>query len=120
MEVLEKVLREYEEKPIIGKAGVVEFNIRKWYCGTAACAAGIACMLPEFQKEGLRLSADGCFNDEFPIFREFMYVEAMQHVLDITFKQTRYLFDPMAYSGKVLPIDIAIVTGKLIIKATIR
>jgi len=36
-----------------------EFNLAYWSCGTAACAFGTACKLPEFQKKGLSLVGSG-------------------------------------------------------------
>ena len=108
MEVLEKTLREYHKKPIILDDGEdVKFDMNTWHCGPAACAAGIACMLPEFQEEGLRVDTSDVIN--FPVFGKFKDYEAMQHVLDITYEQSEWLFDPNKYIGfiKIRPIHVA-------------
>ena len=35
------------------------FNMENWQCGTAACAVGHACMIPEFNSQGLTLTSGG-------------------------------------------------------------
>lgn len=86
------------------------FPVKEVSCGTAACAMGWACMIPEFQKEGLQLV---CPESEYPrnkfqgtpIYNDGKNVHsefgACVEFFDITWKQAYYLFDPSEYDPKI-------------------
>lgn len=84
------------------------FDIETWFyqedpgCGTAACAIGIACMMPEFQALGLSLQDDvTCPQFRYPHYNGssgwlgvvgfFDFVGAKERSI------SNYLFDPSGY-----------------------
>lgn len=64
-----------------------------FFCGTIGCAMGLATMLPEFQQLGLSFGSYGS-----PKFNGKTSHDAIAAFFDITFAQSRCLFDP-TYSG---------------------
>jgi hypothetical protein len=65
------------------------FNLTDWNCGTTACAVGWACLDPVFIEQGLTF-------DSLRIAPEFMGNDgwyAVKTFFDITFDQSRKLFD---------------------------
>lgn len=63
-------------------------------CGTTGCAIGYACSIPDFIKQGLRLSFSGA-----PIFEDkdgtcWHHFEAAEKFFDLDSIDTKFLFDP--------------------------
>ena len=87
-------------------------------CGTVACACGWACLLPEFQAEGLKVNiytedekryATGTFA---PVYGSNRGVEAMMEFFDISSDDFDDLFLDDSYpeydrGGKTPPSDVA-------------
>lgn len=78
----------------------VRFNLRRWvlkdcyepsWCGTSACAVGLACLDPEFNAEGLVLGG------EFPRFLHHVGWEAVNAFFGLTYQQSEHLFYIGAY-----------------------
>lgn len=65
------------------------FDMRSWKCGTTACAAGWAAMIPEFVAAGYDCDAWG------PAFREFVYADALGAFFGIEGRQITHLFSGM-------------------------
>jgi hypothetical protein len=93
--------------PIAGKKAPK--IISEGACGTSACAFGTAALHPWFQKRGLkprfRYAREDNDNDNDAIIKDFeVYFkrkegfEAAQSFFDISYKESRYLFDPGEYS----------------------
>lgn len=71
----EKILRDAEVARISGTAKVT-FNMGMWYdeseedgCGTAACAAGYACLDRGFRRRGLHIANLGTAGLKYPAFK---------------------------------------------------
>lgn len=77
-------------------------------CGTAYCAFGWACQIPEFQEAGLELS--GSNYRPYPKFGRYEGYEASAYFFDILIRDALYLFDPMAYDGEITLGDV---TGRI-------
>jgi hypothetical protein len=60
-------------------------------CGTSACAVGLACLMPEFQKQGLTT------NGGMPVFNGAQNWAAVCHFFDVSEYTARHLFDPEDY-----------------------
>jgi len=73
------------------------YDTDDYHCGTAACALGWACMLPEFKAEGLRFY--DCRSNTIPMFRYHIGYIAAMYFFNISNKQSTYLFDPGAYDS---------------------
>lgn len=65
-------------------------------CGTTACAAGWACMVPSFQKEGLIMGENG------PEYLEYVGHTALQEFFGLTREQEAFLFDSFDDTHKPL------------------
>lgn len=66
-------------------------------CGTSACAMGWATTIPEFKQLGLHLERLSPSGQGFIVFGEFKHFEAAAKFMDITYKESEYLFDPSKY-----------------------
>lgn len=76
----------------------------KEQCRTAACALGEACLIPSFQKAGLRLESDGeqGGDDTFftPRFGRHEGTVAGAKFFDISVNQAHWLFIPDQYTDR--------------------
>lgn len=93
----------------------LHFDIETWYaegggCGTAACAAGIACLMVEFNAQGLSLKSgkltDNLFHSKFPVFENYLGWDAIVKFFGFPengppFRRQQpaifYIFDPECY-----------------------
>lgn len=85
------------------------FDLSEWQnsCGTAACAGGEACYIPEFQAAGLRMtrSGGGAYR---PTFNDQTGWEAMEAFFDIPMETAEYIFSPFSYmAGRATPEQVA-------------
>lgn len=82
------------------------FSIEVWHqtksCGTVACAAGHACMMPEFRRAGFRLTEDG-----WPIYRGEEHFHACSKFFGITVDESLELFSPNYYKNSPTPKQVA-------------
>jgi hypothetical protein len=79
-------------------------------CVYAACAAGTACLMPRFQKEGLNFNLSPGMNYVVPAYGKSTGVAALMQFFDITREQAETLFMPDAYyytSGKRAAREVA-------------
>lgn len=88
-----------------------QFDIRYWHCGTACCAVGLACTIPEFREAGLELIGDGKNEDYAPSFRGMNPWLSVQAFFGLDARQSQWLFDRAVYGisedRKVEPEDVA-------------
>lgn len=87
------------------------FNMNTWgtdpECGTAGCAMGHACQIPEFSATGLRLieKGDGDYIPEFGRHAEYMAAAAF---FDLEYMQAISLFSPDCYrAARPRPTTVA-------------
>jgi len=86
-------------------------------CGTAACALGEACFVPELRRAGLRLCrASGTFM--VPEFKNAIGYAAAMDLFDISFGDAMDLFNPDHYTAlqNIKPKHVAVRIAKLIEK----
>lgn len=88
----------------LGEVPDEHFDMRVWYrrsgdsppegwdCGTAACALGHACFIPEFVAEGLHLEKRG--GNFYPTFGDSAGVLAASFFFGVTWEQAYDLFNP--------------------------
>lgn len=106
---LAKLLCKQAEKEHSSKR-TVKFDLIHWgesrtkltrSCGTTACAVGLACLTPEFQKEGLT----SCGNNKrlIPMFNGQRSWDAVKSFFGISYEEAKELFSYMAYSTSVGP-----------------
>lgn len=74
---------------------------RKLDCGTAACAVGLACLLPEFQAEGLSASWNKGYSAIIPEYGSARGYMAAALFFGISVHQAEQLFAGCNYSVKV-------------------
>lgn len=67
----------------------------KW--GSAACAIGSAMYHPAFNKLGLRACKTDLESARFPIYKSFIYWEAVERFFGIGYSSARYLFNALEY-----------------------
>jgi hypothetical protein len=89
------------------------FNMATWFtrpsisddpdrthCGTAACAAGEACTIKEFNEAGLRLNwASEHSTHAAPVFRTHRGDTALKWFFGIPFDKVQWFFMPEQYPG---------------------
>ena len=63
-------------------------------CGTSACAVGLACLMPEFQKQGLTTLGGQ------PVYNGAKHWAAVGLFFDINMHMAHHLFDPEDYEGE--------------------
>jgi hypothetical protein len=86
---------------------ILDFFRRKIDCKTAACAFGEACLMPEFQQEGLKLGRTSS-GDYLPAYDGFITFEAAAKFFDIGGTKAITLFSPDSYvGGKPSPREVA-------------
>ncbi len=70
-------------------------------CGTAACAAGFACLLPKLKADGILFREDG------PIYLDKTSDESLEEFFGLNDEQMYYIFMPGSYEygeySKILP-----------------
>jgi hypothetical protein len=87
-----------------------QFRMSTWWagkplpgCGTAACALGHACTIPEFYVLGLRLklkcTCQYCTNAFIPVFKGMKSFEAAERFFGITQQEARDLFTSNSMRG---------------------
>jgi hypothetical protein len=78
-------------------------------CGFAACAAGWACTIPEFNRAGLRLESDYLEDTDFyPEFKSNKGFDALPNFFGIEVKEAYYFFYPDQYkTANPLPTTVA-------------
>ena len=90
-----------EWEPITDTNGVLTKTIPD--CGTVACAVGHACLMPEFNKMGLKFD-----EDYSPVYREHEQWEAVKAFFDIDEFQSNNLFRSHHYDEDVItPLMVA-------------
>ena len=67
-------------------------------CNTVACAAGWACLDPEFNLQGLFIEHNCITNSNTPVYLDFRCFKALSIFFDINRAQTGYIFDPYEYT----------------------
>lgn len=73
-------------------------------CNTQACAIGWACLMPEFQKEGLKFApADYAYSSGYPVYNNFINWRAVQAFFDLSFSQAQFLFSSDFYPVSANP-----------------
>lgn len=78
-------------------------DMSNWTCGTAACAVGHACMMPEFNAQGLG----------FPDVRRIPYYAgesgwcAVDNFFDLLWPAARHLFESRHYLKPPTPTEVA-------------
>lgn len=85
-----------------GREKVNKFDIEIWKCGTAACALGSACMLPEFNKAGLKL--DGA---ALPAYKGYSESVAGAEFFGLDYDEACLLFMPWNYKDNPTPKTVA-------------
>lgn len=94
------------------------FNMEFWFtCGSASCALGHACMIPEFNKLGFGFNTGNPDADLYcPIYKDPVSgrisaaFRAGADLFGLTEKTSRYLFDGEQYDvplHDIAPIDVA-------------
>lgn len=78
-----------------------QFDMSFWWCGTAGCAAGHACQIPEFREAGLVIY--GCFIVYPKRFAPFdpSLVSSFNSVMDffeLEYGAAKYIFLPSQYA----------------------
>lgn len=114
------LMANYEEYFKIEK---IPFNMHVWYagevkhaCGTAACALGAACLLPQFRKQGLKLKADWVGDRRpMPTYAGERGEEAGEKFFGITKIEADCLFYPYNYriNGCYVEVTPAMVANKI-------
>lgn len=69
-------------------------------CGTAACALGWGCAMPELQAQGLKVEISLNYSGEIavaPSFKGAVGFDAAEKFFDIDYRTASYLFDPYEY-----------------------
>ncbi len=90
-----------------------DFDQSTLECGTAACAGGWACSIPEFRKAGLKLiksnlvcvQAYGC--EWIPEYEGYFADDAMRKFFDLDKMQTDSIFMPGGYDRPPTPAEVA-------------
>lgn len=67
-------------------------NEEEWTCGTAACAFGHACFIPEFKEEGLHITVYENSNLGTPVFKDWRDIRAAENFFRITTEEAYHLF----------------------------
>ncbi len=81
-----------------------ELDMFHWKCGTAVCAGGLACMIPEFNKLGLCFSPrSGGFK---PCFGWEVGYDALREFFDISLEDTLYIFSPQYYDTDEITVEL--------------
>lgn len=86
------------------------FQLGDWSCGTAACAVGHACTMPEFQAKGLRIEPyEGLRTGHgVPWFGRVGGWSAVRAFFDLDFSECYDLFHQGHYRGQPQgPDDVA-------------
>lgn len=68
------------------------------YCGTTACACGVAASIPSFKRDGLTLVRLGTTGQVIPRYKSFGNYAAVQEFFGLTMQQTVWLFSPAEYA----------------------
>lgn len=101
---------------VVAKLPAERFDMNNWatptpHCGTACCAVGHACSIPEFQAAGLAMSIDEEGHGE-PVIRPddgsmFSSWQAVEAFFGITHREAACLFDAGRYFAGVRPQEVA-------------
>lgn len=85
-------------------------------CGTAACAAGVAALLPELKAQGLMLEQDPMKRGHSYIrFNDEIHICALMTFFGITYDQAHDVFLPEAYSQvDIKPADVVAKIRKIL------
>jgi len=82
-----------------------KLKMHNWTCGTAACAVGHACAMPEFKAEGLALS----HSNKYPVLTT-IYASgwnAVEAFFDISYEAAQYLFSHEHYFVQPTPREVS-------------
>ena len=88
-----------------------DFVMRRWVCGTSACALGWAALEPAFQVEGLAIRNFG--GAGVPVFNRELGYNAGADFFDVSHENSLWLFDPEQYTenreywAKIPAADVA-------------
>jgi hypothetical protein len=77
------------------KVPVERFDMKRWACGTTACAMGHACTIPSFRRAGLRLVEDfgwGTITMSTIAFGKILGMQAAAELFDISYLTANRLF----------------------------
>jgi len=85
-------------------------DMHSWTCGTAACAVGHACTLPEFKAEGFSLHTDSVCN--YPALKLTFHEtltgwNAVVKFFSLNRRAAYYLFDFISYVGDPSPTYVS-------------
>lgn len=81
---------------------VSEFDITIWDCGSAACAGGWACRIPEFNEAGLSIGLSLS-----PEYKGSYGLHGLMRFFDITWGQATRIFLPDSYESRPSPTDVS-------------
>lgn len=90
-----------------------QFDMTNWKstCGTAACAAGHAAMMPEFNEEGFVLRSEssifGTYYYYYPAYQGYKAFEACENFFNLHWKAADYIFSQLKYGYDVTPKEVA-------------
>lgn len=81
------------------------FNMRYWWCGTAGCAAGHGCHIPEFKEAGLHISENvsGC---QTVRYEDSVSFSALSKFFDIDLGFAIDIFHTYHYYGEITIKDV--------------
>lgn len=110
-----EILAEHLERiAVLQEAGVNrarKFSMEHWFseqsCGTAACAMGEACFIPELQDLGLFLDFKYGVLIGTPNFQGYTGFRAAAEFFDITYSDAEHLFAAAKYSRQEDPAIVA-------------
>lgn len=106
------ILAEHLERIAKRKPKSRSFNLDKWFektpCGTAACAVGSACFIPEFKRLGLRLRQVG--SAWYPVFKGDAGYTAAARFFGISWGAAETFFCPDSYKPDEQGNPLAVAT----------
>ena len=80
-------------------------------CGSAACAIGVACLIPEFQALGFHLTrwsgGGGYTSAYYPVFHNAGGWWAVERFFDLNNEEAQHLFHRSSYSQSNDPVAVA-------------
>lgn len=83
-----------------------KLNMDEWNCGSASCAVGHACSIPEFAAEGLSLELS-FFGNLIPFFDGLENWAAVHDFFDLSEDEAQELFGSDAYQDHVTPSEVS-------------
>lgn len=81
----------------------------KNYCGTTACACGLAATIPSFKRDGFKLLRSVGNTHASPKFRRYSQFSAPREFFDLTNHETIWLFCPDEYTRRARRDPAAVV-----------